>query len=354
MVSTPCFCLAFGVLLFLVAEAAGASDELVLKQVQVLSRHGDRTPTTAIKTSPVEWTCSENQLQHVGFGTDATVLLPDRLHRVIADANHMVLEGNCFAGQLTTIGFDEVAALGAWLQQAYVVNTPLIDGSYNADQVYVRSSNVPRTIQSAQGILAGLFPQMKPTSDSAVVVPIIVRDSGTEDMHLNPSYCPRMVEAASEALLLDPAVVAQITVMLDPIRKILEDAFNSTDPLLALEYYDNMNCRAHHNLSQPAGITPEVLQVLTDVWGLLGGVLFNSTTFSMGSFWTTLLNNLQHPEQTVKLFLFSGHDTSVGPLLSALQLYNGTWPPYASNIVLELWQNSSGLCDAFFFSCVCV
>lgn len=44
---------------------------------------------------------------------------------------------------------------------------------------------------------------------------------------------------------------------------------------------------------------------------------------------------------TVKLSLYSGHDTVIAPVLAALGLYTDDlciWPPYASRIVFELWQ----------------
>jgi hypothetical protein len=37
--------------------------------------------------------------------------------------------------------------------------------------------------------------------------------------------------------------------------------------------------------------------------------------------------------------LYSGHDTVVAPLLSALGAYDCRWPPYASRVVFELWKD---------------
>merc|ERR1712216_56800 len=49
---------------------------------------------------------------------------------------------------------------------------------------------------------------------------------------------------------------------------------------------------------------------------------------------------LQPPALTV----FSGHDTVIAPLLSALGVYHGDicrWPPYASRIAFELYEEST-------------
>jgi hypothetical protein len=41
----------------------------------------------------------------------------------------------------------------------------------------------------------------------------------------------------------------------------------------------------------------------------------------------------------LKYALFSGHDTTLGPLLSLLGIYDGFWPPYASNLVFEISED---------------
>ncbi|GIL63317.1 hypothetical protein Vafri_17410 [Volvox africanus] len=39
-----------------------------------------------------------------------------------------------------------------------------------------------------------------------------------------------------------------------------------------------------------------------------------------------------------KMYLYSGHDSTIMPLLSAMGLDITKWPPYMSNLVFELWQ----------------
>jgi lysophosphatidic acid phosphatase type 6 len=54
-----------------------------------------------------------------------------------------------------------------------------------------------------------------------------------------------------------------------------------------------------------------------------------------------------------KMHLYSGHDSSVLPLLVALGKEVAHWPPYLSHLVFELWQRpGSGehyvkVCDGF-------
>jgi len=43
----------------------------------------------------------------------------------------------------------------------------------------------------------------------------------------------------------------------------------------------------------------------------------------------------------LKMAIYSGHDTTLMPLLSAFQIWDGIWVPYASVASFELWQSSA-------------
>jgi hypothetical protein len=42
------------------------------------------------------------------------------------------------------------------------------------------------------------------------------------------------------------------------------------------------------------------------------------------------------------MYLYSGHDSSLMPLLAALGQPVQDWPPYLSSLALELWRQPSG------------
>ena len=44
-------------------------------------------------------------------------------------------------------------------------------------------------------------------------------------------------------------------------------------------------------------------------------------------------------KSAVKMYLYSGHDTTLLPLLHVLDVFDGKWPPFAANITLELYEN---------------
>eukprot|EP00959_Pyramimonas_sp_CCMP1952_P140926 2949738-Pyramimonas_sp.AAC.1 len=222
-----------------------------LSMVQVIVRHGDRTPIAPLPYNrDVEWNCDlpNRRAEHsdifdLGYapgpakGTRLTLAtaLSDILNAVgNGDAGSMLYNeaaylipgadehpfaarfwnGNCTSGQLTSRGFQQLQNIGAALREIYVGASPMElrshkicehhvlfcnppssvelnvcervriqalhpckvcivnvgERSHNAerlgfleeemkvDELYLRSTDLPRTQQSAEGLLLGLYP----------------------------------------------------------------------------------------------------------------------------------------------------------------------------------------------------
>ena len=98
-----------------------AASEVVF--ATLVHRHGDRSPVSFLPTD--------------------------------AANNGHWLEG---PGQLTPIGMQQLHALGVSLRERYVTSDDLFPGMYSHRHVYVRSTDLDRTLMSAQSLLQGLFP----------------------------------------------------------------------------------------------------------------------------------------------------------------------------------------------------
>lgn len=59
--------------------------------------------------------------------------------------------------------------------------------------------------------------------------------------------------------------------------------------------------------------------------------------FAIGLFLKELNDNLMN-QRDPKIYLYSGHDTTIIPLMIALGIFDLKWPEYCSNLAIELWD----------------
>lgn len=63
-----------------------------------------------------------------------------------------------------------------------------------------------------------------------------------------------------------------------------------------------------------------------------------AATSSSGSSNKAVSSSSSSSAQAPRMYLYSGHDSTIMPILSALGVDLSTWPPYTSNLVFELWE----------------
>ncbi|CAL1533831.1 unnamed protein product [Lymnaea stagnalis] len=134
---------------------------LQLKQVQVMFRHGARTPLhTVPKIEEAEYDpqflIREHQHTNVPYVRVSSVT-GKQLEWSDYELKLMnkKLRGGACCGALTSYGKDQVYLLGKDLRTCYKERLSLTD--YSPCEVSVISSNIMRTVESARCVLAGLF-----------------------------------------------------------------------------------------------------------------------------------------------------------------------------------------------------
>ena len=138
-----------------------------LKQVQVMIRHGARTPFALFpcwKDYDVSWNnCNVTELM-VASPSETSPKRPAAwLFRKLYDGSQNYLGGNCLTGQLLLEGYEQEEANGQALYNAYIAGAlPLFSTNKweelnTTTEMYLRSDDEQRTLMSGQILLHTFF-----------------------------------------------------------------------------------------------------------------------------------------------------------------------------------------------------
>ncbi|KAG8572764.1 hypothetical protein GDO81_012157 [Engystomops pustulosus] len=296
--------------------------EKKLKFVVMVFRHGDRSPT---KTYP------KDKYQEDSW--------PDGF------------------GQLTELGMEQHFELGKYMRKRY---SGFLNETYSRHEVYVRSTDMDRTLMSAQTNLAGLYPPVgrQIWNKNMTWKPIPVHTVPlTEDKLLSMPLknCPRYNQ-----LQIETYTSKEFSNLVEPYKDFINSLPNMTgyspkeiqDAYRWWILYDALLCEQIHNYSLPVWATDDVLNKLSrlsdiglaTIFGvykhheksrLQGGVL-------MGSIIKNISNAARNASSNLKLIMYSGHDTTIASLQMALNVSNGKIPPYAACHIFELYRGDQG------------
>jgi len=313
---------------------------LVLRQVQVITRHGARTPFQDLPRSTYVWNCQLSEIARPDF-TEVAEEQITRVYRKRYIRNREVLPGNCSLGQLTYNGYSGHLDLGISFRRTYVDQLNFLNSTFHANEFFIRSTDSPRTIASAQSQLLGFYPPS--TRRHASVIDIFTIEPPNENLVTN-MRCPKLVKMCTE--IGNSAQWAKQEATLNPLKTQLENLWNVTSLPWWIGLYDSFYSRSHQNVPLPDGITKEMVNEILNlvVWEL--NYLYGSPNVArlgIGTFLLELVNNMKtaaNGRTNPKWIYYSAHDTTLALVLSALNSLEGTgWPPYVGHLVFELWED---------------
>ena len=345
-----------------VATAAESSHPLPSRfrivHASVVHRHGDRSPITPLKDSDF-WRGqlpTQEVLQGVSRGT-----------RILRDsvegqrAHHA--QGSGPFGQLTTLGLLQMVGLGERLREE--LDSALFTSSrpLAPSRVRVMSTNFPRTIQSAQALLTGMFPECDAQID------IDVR--GTNDFFI-PDPQPRQ---SKNQLVLESHLGRQQHLMekeaeMEDFARRLTSSLDGylgdgargvsfgigeekgggdglQAPLSWAQLSEILVCLHSRDLL-PNTVTQEDVETVTKhvAWKWMESL--KHPVLSKAAMWkfaTTLVDDAKRCRECNEgpyLCIYSAHDSTLIGLISILQLEQpARWPEYASYLKMELIEEEN-------------
>ncbi len=67
---------------------------------------------------------------------------------------------------------------------------------------------------------------------------------------------------------------------------------------------------------------------------------FHVQQLSMGSFFSDWIQNFAEIPRP-RFVLYSNHDSTLRAILSAFEIFDEIWPPYASHVAVEFWEETA-------------
>lgn len=261
-------------------------------------------------------------------------------------------------GWLTKTGMRQQYALGQFLREEY---GGFLNSTYKNTEIVVRASNVDRCLMSAYCNLAGLYPPVK-------------AQLWNDSLHWQPIPVHTVPEIEDSVIALDKPCVRYDELYAQELRgpkvkeeervnaafyKLLdkETGVRRENISVVWKVADTLFVENAHNLTLPnwtretwkSGTVYSKLMELRD-WSF--ALLFNGTSLSRfkgGPLLKEFIENMQKEvsgtaDPRYKMYMYSGHDTTVSALLSAMSVYNHRAPPYACAVLVELHEVSGAHC----------
>lgn len=374
-------------------------DRLELQLVQILLRHGERTPVSArfqnAGLRPWWPYCSDVRQMRAAVlaATDTTSdraynTLPwkrrietfgDNDEPVVARGPEGQLDDICDMGSLTDLGRQSTYKLGLRLRQLYVDRLGFLPPTItSADFLYLRSTPVPRALESLHQTFSALYPpsSREPGPDGRFPAPtILARVPGDETLYPNDGNCRRFA-ALSRAFAQraadrwnDTPDMAYLQTLygkwLPPDTKVavdsrprlsgIMDTVNATlahgpETKLPSEFYDAKGREIMEKIGVEewfAGFKESNEYRMLGIGGLLGDIVgrmvgsVEQPTGKDGSH--TLLKRTGQEDHSGRIrFGLSGcHDTTLAGVLASLGAYETErWPPFTSHVAIELFREA--------------
>ncbi|CAI6082157.1 unnamed protein product [Clonostachys chloroleuca] len=369
--------------------------QLQLQLVQILLRHGARTPVTPRFTGtglPAYWSYC-NAARHLrsailedDSGKFSSLEWKRRLEAfgpndlpVFAAGPGGDLDAVCDMGMLTDLGRSTTTALGRRLRHLYIDRLGFLPPNLtSSESFYFRTTPIPRALESLQQTIHGLYPSHTRSPDLPPLT-IVGRVPGEETLFPNDSNCRRFAalsrafaqrtadrwNGSDEMAYLTkkigrwmPEDSPRVAVDSHPRLSGIMDTINATDAhgpdtKLPKEFYDPRARQIIEDIAVEewfSGYRESQEYRALGIGGLLGDIVTRMAGSAENPPAATAAAEHQPKKPSSSSssrppgirFTMSGcHDTTLAGALASLGALEGGWPPFTSHIAFELFRHAS-------------
>ncbi|TFK49423.1 phosphoglycerate mutase-like protein [Heliocybe sulcata] len=341
-----------------------APEQLELEQVHVYIRHGERTPVGVRMAAPPasipeHWMLCKTARRFRAAVASSTlppsVSMPVegrseeelQIRRIVERSDGTNAEGECLLGELTDIGRQSTYNFGSALRDLYIDKLGFLpDIHAPGGTTYFRSTNMPRTIESLQQIVHGLYPTSK--CASGFVPHILVRNGKDENLLGNTYACKRL-----EILQVGfaQAAAAAWNHTLEPLDKKVSKYIGGNPIRIdgkprASGVLDTVRAAIAHGIKVPPefeerGVLDVIEKAVVHEW--FADKTDEVRRLGMGRLLTDLTRKIQTkvdkgPDDPLKILVHSTHDTAIAALCQTLDVFDDKWPAFSAAITFELFK----------------
>jgi len=357
---------------------------LQLEQVQVLLRHGERSPVSSRFRNaglPAYWPYC-----NVARNMRSAMMAPNNNWDSMAwqrkletfndtdDSAHIArgpkgeTEGICLPGELSDKGRETTLALGERLRNLYVDQLKFVPSDLqDTKSIYLRATPIPRALESVQQVFLGMYPPSC-RSPGATAPAIVLRSASDETLFPNEGGCARFAQLAEafgeraaarwnetdDMKYLNkmfgkwmPKESPEVKVDSHPRLSGIMDTVNSTlahgpETKLPKEFYDQRAVAIIDKIGVEewfAGYKESNEYRRLGIGGLVGDVVARMVERARAKESLTTKGNELANGQGIRLALSGCHDTTLAAVLASMGAFeNEKWPPYTSHIAIELFR----------------
>ncbi|KAI7817799.1 histidine phosphatase superfamily [Gamsiella multidivaricata] len=339
-----------------------------------LSIHLYSTPLTVYpQDRDLTWECSTSSGYFTFSGPIGSSDIQTRLNGTAVLTNHAVTiqqnspdsglmwKGGCIPGELTSLGAQQQQRMGQDLHKIYIDQWKLLPATFDPNTLRLRSTDVWRTKQSAENLMIGLYGQDALERGCAPsVCQIQILPEEIDYMTMNTNRCPR-IDILDEDINRTSKVLEQLRWTHGAFRKDVNRLINKDRDLGFDGLIDAILPRICHGLplqceeapinqSSPRCVTRKMAERCLSVASLENAETRRDAQdvremlqLGIGPLAKDIRQNLLKAKngESAPFLVFSGHDTTLIPLLGMLGSTDMRWPPYASNLLFEVWSPPS-------------
>ncbi|KZT28102.1 phosphoglycerate mutase-like protein [Neolentinus lepideus HHB14362 ss-1] len=341
-----------------------APEQLELEQVHIYIRHGERTPVGVRMAAPPasipeHWMLCQTARRFreaVASSTTARTIVASlegsseeelQIRRSVERSDGTSVEGECLLGELTDVGRQSTYNFGSALRDLYINKLKFLPETHTpGGTTYFRSTNMPRTIESLQQIVHGLYPTSK---CAAGFVPHILVRNGKDENLLGNTYACKRLEILQVGFARAAAAAWNHT--LEPLDKKVSKYIGGNPIRIdgkprASGILDTVRAAVAHGIKVPPefeekGVLDVIEKAVVHEW--FADKTEEVRRLGMGRLLTDLTRKIQTKvdkgsDDPLKILVHSTHDTAIAALCQTLDVFDDKWPAFTASITFELFK----------------